>query len=303
MKMRGKLLSRIALMRNLPWYFWPAVIIAIAFVIVAVRSAISGHVDWAGFLINFAVLAIAFAALLATLPTPATLWIERQYELEISDVIFYLYDEANVGKVPRDIVFQIHVSVANVGGRKAVLSALRFEAVLDRDGSEIRIPGFTLPVLAQRVQQGGGFRIEDNVIHHHRFQDFIQAPYVLEPDDVITMRLRARPCVDWSKQWTLDRIRQLATALQQPIAAVRVTAIYRRGRDVVQQGFVVKGLTVLQQELYVSQLETLTDDFQALPPVGNCSGRPTMEWRVAGAQSITKSTCSAHSGCWLGASV
>ena len=47
----------------------------------SVRSASSGHVDWAGYQFTVAVFAIAFATLLATLPSPAQLWIERQDEL------------------------------------------------------------------------------------------------------------------------------------------------------------------------------------------------------------------------------
>src|SRR5258706_597348 len=195
--MRRELFGRLTNVRGLPWYFWASVVIAVMFLIVAVQSARAGHIDWAGFQVTIAVLAIAVATLLATLPTPAHLWIERQYELEVDDVIFYLYDEPGIGMVPRDILFQVHVAVANVGGRKSVLSALRIEALLDRDGAEIRIPEFALPVLAQRVRQGGGWRITDNVMHKHSFLEFIQEPYVLEPDDVITMRLRARPGIDW----------------------------------------------------------------------------------------------------------
>ncbi len=134
------------------------------------------------------------------------------------------------------------------------------EALLDRDGVEIRIPEFALPVLAQRVRQGGGWRITDNVMNKHSFLEYIPEPYVLEPDDVITMRLRARPGIDWSERWTLDKFNELATGLKRPIGAVRVVAIYRRGHHVVRQPFVIKDLTVLQQEIYVSRIRELTNN-------------------------------------------
>jgi len=259
--------GRLADLRRLPWYCWAFAVIALVFLIVAVQSARTGHVDWAGFQVTISVLGIAVATLFATLPMPARLWIERQYELEVDDVIFYLYDEPGLGQVPRDILFQVHVAVANVGGRKAVLSAVRIEALLDGKGREIQIPEFPLPVLAQRVQQGGGWRITDNVMHTHSFLEFLPGPYVLERDDVVTMRLRARPGINWSGRWTLSKIQELAKVLERPMEAVRVTAIYRRGRRVVRQPFVIGDLKVLQQDLYVRRLRALTNDFQVRPTV------------------------------------
>ncbi len=100
-----------------------------------------------------------------------------------------------------------------------MLSALRLDALLDIHGKEFQIPEFSLPVPAQRVRQGGGWRIEDSVFHRHSYLEFIPGPFMLEPDDVITMRLRARPGIDWSAKWTVARIGQLALSLQNPIVA------------------------------------------------------------------------------------
>src|SRR2546428_11901101 len=155
--------------RNLPAYFWLAVALGVVLLGISVRSAQSAHMDWAGYQLTGAVVSLAFATLLATLPSPAQLWIERQHELGVDDVIFYIYDEHPVGQVPRDILFQVHIAVANMGGRKAVLSVLQVEAVLDGAGKPFDIPGFTLPVGAQRVQQGSGWRIVDNVMNKHMY--------------------------------------------------------------------------------------------------------------------------------------
>jgi hypothetical protein len=146
-----------------------------------------------------------------------------------------------------------------------VLSALRFDRILDASGANIRIPEFSLPVEAQRVTQGGGWRIEDNVMHHHNYLEYIPGPYLLEPDDVMTMRLRARPHIDWSAKWTLAKLKKLADALSEPIAGVGVTAIYRRGDRLIRQPFIIKDVTVLQQELYVGRLRELTNEFTTRP--------------------------------------
>jgi len=254
-------------LRTQPRYFWVALLLSLALLVAATQSAVSGHVGWSSFQVTIAVLAIAAATLLATLPMPAKLWVERQYELGVDDVIFYLYDEPFVGEVPRDILFQVHVAVANLGGRKAVLSALRIEALLDGAGSEIPIPGLEFPILAQRVQQGGGWRIEDRVMHHYNYLDFIPGPHILEPDEVITMRLRFRPGIDWSQRWNLKALREMCNALQRPIMAIRVTAIYRRGRSVMHDSFKVDGLQVLQQDKYAARVSEITNDFRARPTV------------------------------------
>jgi hypothetical protein len=265
--MKKRLSGRLANLLNRPPYFWPSIVIAALLVILAIPLTTVGRIDLAGLSVSLAVFAIAAASLFVASPLPAKLWIERQDELNFDDVIFYLYDEPDFGKVPRDFLIQVHVAVANVGGRKAVLSALCIEALLDSNGKEVRIPGLALPLVAQRVQQGSGWRIMDNVIHKHLSQEYIVGPYVLEPDDVITMRLRTRPGIDWSDRWTLEKIRELWAALQQPIGGMSVTAIYRRGSRVERQPFIIKDLTVLQQELYVSQLQALTKDFQERPTV------------------------------------
>lgn len=56
--------------RNLPWYFWLGVIASIAFLAVSIESARYRHVDWAAYQFTVAVFAIAFATLLAALPSP-----------------------------------------------------------------------------------------------------------------------------------------------------------------------------------------------------------------------------------------
>jgi hypothetical protein len=145
--------------RNLPWYFWLGLVVSLAFLFVSIVSALSGHLDWAGYQFTASVFVIAFATLLAALPAPAQLWIERQHELGIDDVLFFIYDEPPLGATPRDILFQVHIAVANMGGRKAVLSSLTIDRILDADGNPIQIPSFALPIQAQRVKQGGGWRI------------------------------------------------------------------------------------------------------------------------------------------------
>ena len=251
----------------LPWYVWPAAAASVAFLALALLSAESGHVDWAGFWLTFVVLSIAVATLLTTLPTAGKLWVARQEELGVDDMIFYVYNEPPHGQVPRDILFQVHLAVANAGGRKLVLSSLRLEKLIGISGAEIRLPGLSLPVEARRIKQGAGWRIEDNVMHHHNFLEFIPVPHLLEPDDIITMQLRVRPCIDWSANWSVDRLRTMADALQDPVSRLEVRGLYRLGSRLVDDTFSIEGLAVLQQDLYRRRLGALTHGFASRPQV------------------------------------
>lgn len=252
--------------RNLPWYFWLGVLISVLFLVLSLQSARSGHLDWATYQFTASVFAIAFATLLAALPSPAQLWIERQHELGVDDVIFFISYDPPIGQTPRDILFQVHIAVANMGGRKAVLSRLTLGRVLDGAGQSIAIPEFTLPVQAQRVKQGSGWRIVDNVMHKHNYLEFIPGPYLLDPDDVITMRLRARPGIDWSAKWSLKQLKAFYDALNnRPIKSLEVSATYRYANRLKTDNFVIKDITVLQQQQYLEALKAITNDFAIRP--------------------------------------
>jgi hypothetical protein len=251
----------------LPWYFSLSVVVAVPFTAIAIMSALSGHVDWAAFQITVPVLLVAVSTLTATLPSPAQIWIDRQHELGIDDVIFYMSDEPGFNQVPRDILFQGHIAVANAGGRKCVLSSLRLEGVVDDNGQPVRVPGLQPPVAARRVQQGSGWRIEDNVMHKHNYLELIPGPFVLEPDEVITMQLRVRPGIDWSAKWTADSLRDAWVDLERQIRAVTVTATYRQGKRIRTDRITVKGLSVLQQDVYRDRLHVLTNGFSIRPAI------------------------------------
>ena len=77
------------------------------------------------------------------------------YELGIDDLIFYVYPNQSTDSVavPRDFLLQLHVAVANIGGRKLVLSALRLTHFSDEEGHSIALPDTPMPLNAHRVDQ------------------------------------------------------------------------------------------------------------------------------------------------------
>jgi hypothetical protein len=239
------------------WTLWP---IAFAVTVWLVRS---GHADLGNVLLAGVVLFVAVYQAHVTVPGPAELWVERQYELERSDLIFYRYDAPGLPEgiqQPGDFLLQLDVAVANIGGRKALLSSLHLLRFLDECGEAVRLPEVPLPIAAQRYQQRfrwvGRERLRDAEVTF--------PPLMLGPDEVVTLRFRARRGIDWSSRWTLDLLRQAAQSLQRPISEAELLAVYRTGERVERQKIVVAVRTE-QQEAFTRDLEQLAHGVTQVP--------------------------------------
>jgi hypothetical protein len=240
------------------WVLWP-----IAFA-VTVWLVLADHADLGNVLLAGVVLFVAVYQAHMTVPAPAELWVERQYELEQSDLIFYRYADApslpEGVEQPADFLLQLDVAVANIGGRKALLSSLRLLRFIDERGEAVRLPEVPLPIAAQRYQRRfrwvQGERLPE--------ADVTFPPLMVEPDEVVTLRFRARRGIDWSSRWTLDLLRQAAETLQRPISKAELLAVYRTGKKVERQKVVVAVRTE-QQAAYVRDLEQLTEGATQLP--------------------------------------
>ncbi|MCC6792065.1 MAG: hypothetical protein IT336_10275 [Thermomicrobiales bacterium] len=92
----------------------------------------------------------------------------------------------------------------------------------------------------------------------------LPGPFVLAPDDVITIRVRARFGIDWSERWTIDVLREFAAELDRPIVFAELEAAYRRSDTLVRQRYTVP-IDVVQQELYLEALRRSTRDFSFRP--------------------------------------
>ena len=245
---------------------WGGVVgVCIASGIVVARS----DGDVGNWLISVAVLVVAAIALEAVLPSHGRLLVERQEELDLSDLIFYVYPqpaEAGQRQVPRDYLLQLHVAIANVGKRKVVLSRLTIESFLTESGNRIHLPeGVQGPIRAHRWTQsrtsGNLFAGPPHPVAHQE-----GPPFTFEPDDVETLRFRMRRGIDWAPKWTLDKLREYAELLADPIVGVEGEITYRRGRKVVRQTWSTP-IRVTQQDLYVRLIGEITRDFTDLPEV------------------------------------
>jgi hypothetical protein len=243
------------------------------FGVVLTAAVVSGVIvagskgDLGNWLVSVAVLVIGALTLHIVAPTPGRLVVERQHELELSDLIFYVYPQPasfDDTQVPQDYLLQLHVAVTNVGGRKAVLSRLRLNRFVTRSGQRIHLPeGVHGSLQAHKWVQG---RFAPNLYVGPAVPTAQQVgpPFTLEPDEVETLRFRMRRGVDWSQRWTLERLRDYAEQLTDPIVAVEGDITYRRGAKVVTDSWSVD-LVVAQQELYVELFSKLTAGFTKLP--------------------------------------
>ena len=241
------------------WLGAVTLVVAIIFGIESIESVRAGHIDWGAYWLTVPVLAVASATLIVTLPRPARILVQRQDELGLDDLIFMLLPH-NQQQIPRDYLLQLHVAVINVGGRKAVLSVLQLTQFWDDAGHTIKVPEIPIPLSAQMARQSATYVGNIPVVS----VDLVPGPYVLEPDDVITLRFRSRRGIDWQPAWTLGRIQQFASDLDRPITACTVRALYRRGHKVETRDFKIPVRT-RQQEEYAKALKTATNQLNQLP--------------------------------------
>lgn len=197
-------------------------------------------------------------------PSPGAIRVERQAELNLDDLIFFLapYPGSTREEIPRDFLLQLHVAVTNAGGRKVALSRLDLTSLRNDRGQVVRIPDVPAMLSASlyRVRQV----YTPQGPSHIGAQFYL--PLTLEPDDVLTMRFRFRRGVDWSESWDLGKLAELCSALSRPITAATLTLVYRSGAKVMEREIRVPIKTV-QQEKYASMLRSMTRQFTRRPDV------------------------------------
>jgi hypothetical protein len=239
----------------------------LAYIVLPAAGAIlllsQGHGEWAVILLTGFVLVVATFTLQATTVGPGRIEVERQHELEYSDLIFSGSDSK---ETPREILLQFHVAAMNVGGRKAVLSRLQLLDFLDAAGVAITPVRFSLPVEARVFRQTLSYTIEHGVPDQQHRVETSSPPLVLEPDDVVTLQFRRRTGIDWGNTWKLEDIGALVASLERPIVRARLRIIYRRGRTVVTT-LVEMPIDVVKQDEYVARIRALTNDLTVMPQV------------------------------------
>jgi hypothetical protein len=231
--------------------------------ILACVLAVLGYGEAAVFVLTVAVLLVAVVTLLAVTPRAAELVVQRQEELGYPDLIFYGSAD---DETPRDFLLQLHVAVANVGGRKAVLSRLDLEELQDASGHAIHPLEMPWPLAAQIYRQTMSYRIEHGHMDKVYNNEIGGPPLTLGADDVVSLRFRCRRGIDWSPRWTLEEIKKLIDSLERPIVRGRVRAIYRRGTRVVTSRHTIPIQTVKQAE-FVARLGALTSDLTVRPDI------------------------------------
>lgn len=139
-------------------------------------------------------LVIATLSLEASWPRTGKLVIERQQELRhVGDLFFFFsYPEPAVadGYLPRDVLFEMYVAVANVRGRKSLLLGVSLEAFLDAQGQPVSSPMLPVPVLTEQYRQWQSRDLLAASLHIQ--SETKMPPFVLDPDEVLSLRLRAR---------------------------------------------------------------------------------------------------------------
>lgn len=247
-----------------------AVTAASVFLLVSTWVDNGGIADFGTLVLNLVILFITATTLHFTIPEQARLWVDRQGELGIDDLLFYVEGDSAQG-LPRDVLLQLHVAVSNVGGRKAVLSRLELTEFLDENRRSVAIGmalvrGVQCTIRDHKVTAIAVLQDQHNNLERFSTSEEFPGPFVLAPDDVITLRLRVRGGINWTERWDLTTLQELALALEHPVRFARLAATYRRGDEVVTQPFDVP-LQVVQQSMYLEALHRVTKDFITRPDI------------------------------------
>lgn len=200
----------------------------------------------------------------------------RQEELELDDLLFFIYPSPGSDEphIPRDYLLQLHVAVCNVciaalayviatvGDRKAVLSAIKLDGFLNERKETMHLPEATAVIEGRLSLQRSGWT---NGRHH--FETItVPPPYVLEPDDVITLRFRIRRGIDWSPRWTLAELQRFSEALDSPIVRAYGRLVWRRGDKLRTDDFQLP-IVATQQAEFREALASSTKGFTSRPDI------------------------------------
>jgi len=230
----------------------------------AIALALNGHPDVAAIVLTVPVLVVAVVTLVAVTPGQAELVVQRQEELDLTDFIFF---GSGGNEIPRDFLLQLTVAVANVGGRKAVLSRLDLEELRDDQGAVVKPLDMPFPQGAQIFRQTMSYRVERGLLDRVINNEIGSPPLTLEPDDVVTLRFRSRRGIDWTlPRWDLRQIQTLVDSIERPVSKARIKATYRRGARIVTSYHDIKVETAKQTE-YVARLRALTNGLTMRPTI------------------------------------
>ncbi len=241
-------------------------VLAVLVTAVALVLSIAGRLDVASFILTVAVLLITSLALQAAWLTPARLVLERQQELRhTGDLMFWTYNQPDVpeGLLPTEAKLEMYVAVANVGGRKALLLGLSLEDYLDELGQPVRSHVLPAPVPAHEYRQWEARDLLAGGNMPRFLSEKKMPPFVLEPDEVLSLRLRATRSVEYGDP---TEVRMIADQLATPITQGRLLLIYRRGQQLIRENVVVP-LVTDAQDYFVKRLAIVTKDFTEVPAV------------------------------------
>lgn len=259
LSLRTRLASRLR-----PSIAWLLGAIAIAICLGIALTAI-GKSDWAVVMLTAILLFVTTLTYWLVTPRPAELLVVRPDELGVADLIFSLRPQDGHGQVPHDVLLQLHVAVINVGGRKALLSTMHLEGLINANGQTRMLPGFPSELAAQLYTQtakrrsASGMQIEVE-------SETASLPLLIDPEEVVILRFRSRRGIDWSEAWRIAQLREFAEALESPIVSARLRVAYRRGREVVRES-IVTSCQVEQQDLYRTRLVELTRNLTRRPSI------------------------------------
>ena len=226
--------------------------------------AIETEQEAVALILGIPILFVSAITLWVALPSPARIVVTDQAELNLNDLIFYLYDDDDPAtgqqrRVPRDYLLQVHVACVNLGDRKGIVASVVLQQFMDSEGQPVALPDAPERLTAVKWVQKSGY-----VNNHRHFENLTELPpYVLDSNDAVTLRFRCRRGITWSDP-DLAALRKVHEALARRIAKARGHVVWRDGSTVHRDAFMVPVRTMQQRE-YADAIRDLTLGFTILP--------------------------------------
>jgi hypothetical protein len=236
---------------------------AVVSIAVAIEHTLRSHEEVATTWLSVPILIVAMATLWTTWPRAGRLVVLPAEELGINDLIFFVREpsaDTEGLERPEEYLLQLHLVVANVGERKAVLSRIEIDRFLDIDGQAVHLPAAPDVISGMRWIRSSGYQNSQPASDNRA----VFPPYVLERDDVIVMQFRARRGPTWDPDSDPAILRAFWEPIRRPIEKAEGRYLWRKGDRLVESRFSVP-LSVVQQDRYADLLATLTNDFTIQP--------------------------------------
>jgi hypothetical protein len=145
--------------------------------------------------LSLLLLVFTAASFIYGFPRPAQIRVDPQPELGIDPLLFPVEGDSKKG-IQRVILIQLYIALSNTANRKAIVSAITLEALLDAAGEPVglafgsKVERNTYTALTRWIDEDELVSGKYMAMTRDQIREEAPGPYVLLPSDAVTLRYR-----------------------------------------------------------------------------------------------------------------